>query len=636
VDKRLDIDGRKYERRRRHKTKADKYDLKARSKRQDTVIDVVNKSGLSKKRKKKSGVVLNENFRAPNVAQERLTLRVTGGPGIFKNAKASSPVRRRGLPDLTFSEMNFLGRRQDHDDAQRRLLMSERARKRKRKDEGQNQLLSQYFDDLHAPAESKGPVARNQTQATFRRPARLPSPSPLTASSGDLFFKEENERDKFFETRKDCLSISPEPRPAESAHHKAVQRPASRETTIYSWSITPPRRCRNDGVAPRAGPGDAADQHHVASRAQHQPVADYPISAVHTQSDKGEKIITEESSVSQLSIDEFTRSTLLGSRQALWDRLAAPSRATELYTLADLKSLVRVERLEDHSPRDDHICSKSLYTRPSSCLGSKETSIQKATASGCVDARKELLTSGKYHSPSHSTTLSYDKVGGVCDLLEPTLPSAASILRASSVQRGKKSASENHRRYSSAAGDGQHAVSSILQGHRGIDVVQQSKSGPNLSATAQQIIWDMEQEELLVKQRQAEEDEAVGAASDGAPGRESTPLTGARFPSSPLLTGCDSGGPTTQEHETSACGREMYQHQQFRQNFCSPSFPRVKLDRCEPGSLVVNDTRDRVAASRSPSQLQQPARLMLAVGPWQDQHNEQAGLTDFWRPNILY
>jgi len=58
-------------------------------------------------RRKKTGIALNHDFKAPNVEQERLTLKNTG-LGIFNKGKASEPVTSRGLPDLTFSEMTFL------------------------------------------------------------------------------------------------------------------------------------------------------------------------------------------------------------------------------------------------------------------------------------------------------------------------------------------------------------------------------------------------------------------------------------------------------------------------------------------------------------------------------------------------
>ena len=57
-----------YQKRTRRKTREDKYDLK---------VDPIAKSKVSRKKKtrrKKSGTAINHDFRAPNVASERLTV----------------------------------------------------------------------------------------------------------------------------------------------------------------------------------------------------------------------------------------------------------------------------------------------------------------------------------------------------------------------------------------------------------------------------------------------------------------------------------------------------------------------------------------------------------------------------------
>lgn len=68
-------DGKKYERRARHKTKTDKYDFKPekKRKRKDGGGQITRKQ--QRKRRKKSGAALNREFRAPNVDQSRLSVR---------------------------------------------------------------------------------------------------------------------------------------------------------------------------------------------------------------------------------------------------------------------------------------------------------------------------------------------------------------------------------------------------------------------------------------------------------------------------------------------------------------------------------------------------------------------------------
>ncbi|EXJ57099.1 hypothetical protein A1O7_07443 [Cladophialophora yegresii CBS 114405] len=100
----------KHARRPRHKTKENKYEYR----------DVSTKSAKKRLSKnvirKTPGATLTEDFHAPNVAAERLTLRSTG-PGFLLKGKSSGSPEWRGLPDLTFSEMTFLKRkRKDEND----------------------------------------------------------------------------------------------------------------------------------------------------------------------------------------------------------------------------------------------------------------------------------------------------------------------------------------------------------------------------------------------------------------------------------------------------------------------------------------------------------------------------------------
>ncbi|KAI4281832.1 MAG: hypothetical protein L6R38_003386 [Xanthoria sp. 2 TBL-2021] len=100
-----------YERRSRHKTREDRYDLQ-KDRKPDQTKEVKSKGhNKSKKKRKgvqKSGAALMQNFSAGNVETDRLTLKASVPAGLFGKGRASSPIRRKGLPDLTFSEVNFL------------------------------------------------------------------------------------------------------------------------------------------------------------------------------------------------------------------------------------------------------------------------------------------------------------------------------------------------------------------------------------------------------------------------------------------------------------------------------------------------------------------------------------------------
>ncbi|KAI1618447.1 hypothetical protein EDD36DRAFT_460091 [Exophiala viscosa] len=98
----------KYARRQRRKTRPDKYEYKGATQRASTLRQ------SKKLDHKKSWAVLNDEFQAPNVSSQRLTLRPGHGPGILANARTSGPIQRQGLPDLTFTEMDFLKKKDKH------------------------------------------------------------------------------------------------------------------------------------------------------------------------------------------------------------------------------------------------------------------------------------------------------------------------------------------------------------------------------------------------------------------------------------------------------------------------------------------------------------------------------------------
>ncbi|KAJ9615714.1 hypothetical protein H2200_001791 [Cladophialophora chaetospira] len=150
--------GEKYARRPRNKTKEDRYDYK----------DVPEKH--SKKRhsknsvKKKAGAILNEEFQAPNVATERLTLRSTG-PGFLSKGKASATTEWRDLPDLTFSEMRFLKREREDDNARFKQIRDSHPKKKSSK--GPNQEISEFFSRPDIGKDESTSVRKTPSMASY-------------------------------------------------------------------------------------------------------------------------------------------------------------------------------------------------------------------------------------------------------------------------------------------------------------------------------------------------------------------------------------------------------------------------------------------------------------------------------------
>ncbi|KFX93016.1 hypothetical protein V490_05040 [Pseudogymnoascus sp. VKM F-3557] len=150
-----------FEKRGRHKTKADHYESKKT--RQQIVEDdkpakkkvIKVKRGDAAKASRKAGEDLINGFKPKNVAQDRLTMRP--GTGIFKNGRASSPSRNRGLPDLAFSEMQFLKQSSKQPvDTDKEVIVSKSGQKTKRERERARNEISNYFIPARQPLKETG------------------------------------------------------------------------------------------------------------------------------------------------------------------------------------------------------------------------------------------------------------------------------------------------------------------------------------------------------------------------------------------------------------------------------------------------------------------------------------------------
>ncbi|KAF8242403.1 hypothetical protein K440DRAFT_617106 [Wilcoxina mikolae CBS 423.85] len=111
------VDGRRtknFEKRARHKmkdidTKGQKSKPPKKDKATNKAIKKRRKNGEVAPRNKSD--VLIEGYSAENIANQRITLQPSHRMGIFRNGRASSPTQRKGLPDLSFSEVDFLRKR---------------------------------------------------------------------------------------------------------------------------------------------------------------------------------------------------------------------------------------------------------------------------------------------------------------------------------------------------------------------------------------------------------------------------------------------------------------------------------------------------------------------------------------------
>lgn len=134
----------KYSRKPRHRTRPDKYEYKGEEEELKRKSKRVKGKAQHRSSRMKSGVILNDEYQAPNVEPERLTL-TNIGVGMFARGKSSAPMARRDLPDLTFSEMAFLHKRRELDDARFRALQD--LSKPKKTVKGSAQDVSHYFAD---------------------------------------------------------------------------------------------------------------------------------------------------------------------------------------------------------------------------------------------------------------------------------------------------------------------------------------------------------------------------------------------------------------------------------------------------------------------------------------------------------
>ncbi|EER25855.1 hypothetical protein CPC735_042990 [Coccidioides posadasii C735 delta SOWgp] len=210
-----------YEKKPRRKTRKDRYDPKdaAKTHKAAKFAENTTSSRPEKTKCKRGKKLLEDQFVAPNVSQQRITLGSSFDMGLFARGRASSPVRRCELPDLAFSEMRFLSRHR----RQHQPLNTVDESKGNASIRPPIVEISEYF----SRPQSTGKPAKSCSSAILQQ-----RPEPLKCGDVSNFAKQ--------------ASVSKDDSPAplgdlchglETKDSHSVKR-ARRSTTYYTWSDT--------------------------------------------------------------------------------------------------------------------------------------------------------------------------------------------------------------------------------------------------------------------------------------------------------------------------------------------------------------------------------------------------------------
>ena len=247
ADPRIELNtGKMYERRKRHKTREDRYDLKLPKRREPERGQQENMPEPPQPRSRKKRNVRNaliRDYTAANVAQKRLTMKATAGGGIFTKGRASTPIKRKGLVASGFSEVAFLNRHRDKADESARVPREKERQSNRRAAVDVEEEMSRFFSSARPPqtkeTESNSPDPRMRTPNFTDQnngPDQRPPP-PIHHQEWD-----------FLGSVSDRASPSHQP-PSLCLHYdQGQQRSESRSATYYTWSnsIQSPRDCHED------------------------------------------------------------------------------------------------------------------------------------------------------------------------------------------------------------------------------------------------------------------------------------------------------------------------------------------------------------------------------------------------------
>ncbi|KAA8570296.1 hypothetical protein EYC84_002603 [Monilinia fructicola] len=158
-----------FEKKARHKTREDRYDMKKRITKAEATEKPIKrrreKRGDRKKAARRASEELMNNFASNKIGQDRLTARPSNGPGIFQNGRASSPPRRRGLPDLAFSEMEFLQRSGKKSHLSDTIIISKTRAKEKKKAAREQDEIATFFKPSKTPIRDNSSTVEHPTSS---------------------------------------------------------------------------------------------------------------------------------------------------------------------------------------------------------------------------------------------------------------------------------------------------------------------------------------------------------------------------------------------------------------------------------------------------------------------------------------
>ena len=344
----------KYEKRPRHKTRPDKYELKLNKSTIGRSRHEIAQKKSKHKRRTKTGLALNRDFKAPNVPQDRLTLKPNTGPGLFHRGKASAPVERRGLPDLTFSEMNFLTKRRFVSDT-RHQRPKDVQPPRNQSSKASVQEINDFFSRpkqhdavFHGPtakASSQPKVHMNSPILSNRRsPVKPGARQPLS-----LISVNENSARKFSLSglstgaQPEGWMLDPYVLAVQHCDHAARESFARRNqhSSPTSYSATPSAKTFLSADLH----GQSGARQVVARPSSCEPRPSCPPRGHLPQ-------ITipalDQGSISDRSLEYYTRHVPLGEdKQSMWDRITRATGHRGHYTLQTLRCLAHLSELDD-------------------------------------------------------------------------------------------------------------------------------------------------------------------------------------------------------------------------------------------------------------------------------------------------
>ena len=341
----IDVLSKKYERRPRHKTKTDKYEYKGNA----VENSPVRKTAIKKhkrSRRKKTGDILNQEFKAPNIEQERLTLRTNTGPGIFGRGKASALLETRGLPDLTFSEMTFLTQKRQ---PRRPRLDQQMPKKPKRpaKKKERSKEISEFFtkpsseagrphrtsSEVHVRHLSMG-ITESSRSPVHSSPAKLARRRETSLGSKNSSLTPRHTEQDAQVGRQDEEHMTTKLRSVGNpkGHHiPAIESATLRNhgsTSYYSWSVTKSQPTTTHHLDE---PPSQASHEMVASPSAQQSTVTRP----------------RQSSVTNSSLDRYTKNLLLTRNHELLPQSHRELPGLDVFSLDDLKGLARIAEIED-------------------------------------------------------------------------------------------------------------------------------------------------------------------------------------------------------------------------------------------------------------------------------------------------